>query len=72
MVASGSLCSLRVFFYGEKTIDEERPLMAELHDGIWVVEGTFKCPGGEHCKGGVAVIEISKDDGRILRVSHGE
>jgi len=59
--------------YGEKVINREKPLNAELKDGVWIVTGTLNCPGGGHkCLGGVAVIEISKDDGRILRVSHGE
>ena len=53
--------------YGEKIIDEEKPLKAELKDGIWTVEGTL-----HSARGGVAVIEISKDDGTILRASHGK
>ena len=62
--------------YGEKVINEEKPLKAELKDGVWVVEGTLHCPGGNpdasNCVGGVAIIEISKDDGKILKVSHGK
>ncbi|MEI7999440.1 MAG: YbbC/YhhH family protein [Candidatus Omnitrophota bacterium] len=58
--------------YSEKTIADEKPLKAELKDGIWIVEGTLPCPEGQRCVGGVAVIEISKDDGKILRVSHGK
>jgi len=58
--------------YGEETISKEKPLKAELKDGAWIVEGTLHCPEGEICKGGVATIEISKDDCRILRVSHGK
>lgn len=58
--------------YGEKVINEEKPLKAELKDDIWIVTGTLHCPEGRDCLGGVAEIEISKDDGRILRVSHGK
>jgi hypothetical protein len=58
--------------YGEKVISEEKPLKAVLKDGVWIVEGTLHCPGGHSCKGGVAIIEISKDDDKILRVSHGK
>jgi hypothetical protein len=58
--------------YGEKVINEEKPLKAVLKDGVWTVEGTLKCPEGEKCFGGVAIIKISKDDGRVLRVSHGK
>ena len=58
--------------YGEKVINDEKPFKAELKDGVWIVEGTFYCPEGQTCKGGVAIVEISKDDGKILRVSHGK
>jgi hypothetical protein len=58
--------------YGEKVISEEKPLKAVLRDGVWIVEGTLHCPEGQRCLGGVAIIEISKDDGKILRVSHGK
>jgi hypothetical protein len=57
--------------YGEKQINSEKPLNAELKDGIWIVTGTLNCLGGGHdCPGGVAIVEISKEDGRILRVIH--
>ena len=58
--------------YGQEKIDQEKPLNAVLKDGTWEITGTLNCPGGEHCLGGVAIIEISKDDGRVLRVSHGQ
>ena len=58
--------------YSEKIIKEEKPLKAELKDGVWIVEGSLNCPEEQRCLGGVAVIEISKDDGKILRVSHGQ
>ena len=57
--------------YGEKEISRERPYRAQLDtNGVWIVEGSFH--GGWLGKGGVAVAEIAKDDGRILRVSHGK
>ena len=55
--------------YGEKHIEEEKPYQAKLDKGVWTVEGSL--PKG-WTKGGVAVAEIAKDDGCILRVSHGE
>jgi len=54
--------------YGVATIAREKPYRAALRDGIWVVEGSL--PDG--FVGGVAIAEIAKDDGRILRVSHGK
>ena len=54
--------------YGEDKIQGEKPFKATLKNGVWRVEGTL--PNGYI--GGVAVAEISKDDARILRVSHGQ
>ena len=53
--------------YGEEKIQQEKPFHAVLTNGVWVVEGSL--PKGR--RGGVAVAEISKDDGRVLLVSHG-
>ena len=60
--------------YGENEIAHERPYTARLQtNGIWVVEGSFHSGWlGTAAKGGVAIAEISKEDGRILRVSHGK
>ncbi len=54
--------------YDERQIEKEKPYQAKLDNGIWTVEGSL--PKG--WLGGVAVAEIAKDDGCILRVSHGE
>ena len=52
--------------YGEARINSERPFTATLSNGVWAVEG-YLAP---HLRGGVALAEISKADGRILRVTH--
>jgi hypothetical protein len=54
--------------YGAEEIDHERPFVASLRNGVWFVRGSL--PKGHN--GGVAEIEIAKDDGRIIRVSHGQ
>ena len=54
--------------YGEKQIASEKPYRATLKDGVWEVTGSL--PG--LIVGGSAVAEISKRDGTILRVSHGQ
>jgi hypothetical protein len=54
--------------YGRDKIESERPFHASLRGGTWVVEGSL--PQGQ--VGGAAVAEISRADGRILRVSHGK
>src|SRR5258708_843245 len=53
--------------YGVAHIAGEWPYHATLHHGVWTVTGSLP----KAMKGGVAIAEISKDDGRILRVSHG-
>lgn len=58
--------------YGKELIEREKPFEAVLKEGVWTVTGTLPCPEGERCLGGVAEIDISKDDGRVLRVIHGE
>jgi hypothetical protein len=55
--------------YGADNISRQKPFHATLRsDGVWVVEGSL--PKG--WVGGVALAEISKIDGHILRVSHGQ
>jgi hypothetical protein len=58
--------------YGEARISQEKPFVAELHDGVWTVSGTFHSEAGTTRKGGVATIKISKLDGRIIMASHGK
>jgi len=62
--------------YGEKQIESERPFTATLKNGVWTVTGTLRCPDGKggtttSCDGGVAEVQISKNDARILYMSHG-
>jgi len=54
--------------YGTEHIAAEKPYQARLTNGVWIVEGSLP----EGVAGGVAEARISKDDGRILGVSHGQ
>ena len=56
--------------YGEAHIESERPFTATLSNGVWTVQGSL--PPDPDIRGGVALAEIAKDDGRILRVIHGK
>lgn len=57
--------------YGKKQVESEEPFRAKLKDGVWTVVGTLHCPdGSEQCFGGVAEVRISKDDGRVLFMTH--
>lgn len=55
--------------YGEKLIFSEKPFKVTLHGDVWTVTGK-DLPAG--WAGGVAEADISKRDGRILRVIHGQ
>lgn len=54
--------------YGLKTVARQQPLVATLKDGIWIVTGTLT----RGTPGGVAHVEISKRDCRVLSISHGK
>ena len=54
--------------YGEEQIASEKPYRATLSNGVWFVEGSLTT----NYVGGVAEAEIARDDGRILRVIHGQ
>jgi hypothetical protein len=61
--------------YGETKIESERPFIATLKKGVWTVEGTLRCSDGkggftEDCVGGVATLQLSKQDGRIISMVH--
>lgn len=52
--------------YGEQNIVSQRPFKASLRGRTWTIVGTLK-PG---LVGGTAILKLSKDDGRILFVTH--
>lgn len=52
--------------YGKQQIESEKPYQANLKNGVWRVTGSL--PKG--ADGGTAIAEISKDDGRILKIIH--
>jgi len=54
--------------YGKEHIEDEKPYRAKLKNGVWTVTGSLP----EGWNGGVAEAEIAKDDGRILRITHGQ
>jgi NTF2 fold immunity protein len=59
--------------YGDDAVASQRPLVASLVGETWYVSGTLPKPSsGTVVVGGVAHVEISKYDGRILRVAHGQ
>ncbi len=53
--------------YGDK-IYNQKPLIATLENGIWYVRGSLP----KNSVGGVAEIEISQKDGKILKQYHGK
>ena len=55
--------------YGASQIRSEQPYVATLKDGVWTVTSTLP---RQYNRGGVAMARISKRDGRILFVLHGQ
>jgi hypothetical protein len=55
--------------YGEKEIEYSKPFVAILRKGVWTVGGMGYHPDIE---GGGMEIDISKSDGRILRIYAGQ
>jgi hypothetical protein len=55
--------------YGAEQIAKEKPFKVTLKGEVWTVTGRDLPPG---TAGGVAEAEVSKRDGRILRVIHGQ
>ena len=53
--------------YGS-TVLKKKPFVARLVNEVWIVEGTLST----ELVGGVPIAEISKKDGKVLRVSHGQ
>ncbi len=54
--------------YGEKEVEYNKPFAAVLKKGRWTVGGMGNHPG---INGGGMEIDISKSDGRILRIYAG-
>jgi hypothetical protein len=54
--------------YGRQQIENESPLTATLHGDVWHIQGTGNSAPGS--KGGVAILEICKSNGRVLSVIH--
>lgn len=54
--------------YGEQNIDRQKPFKVILKNNVWVITGTLP----EGLMGGVAIIEISKKNAKVIRVSHGK
>lgn len=67
-VAKQIAAAVLVAIYGARQIEQQLPFRSTLRNGdVWVIAGTL--PAGS--RGGVAHIEISRRDGRILLLSHG-
>ncbi|EGZ1852033.1 protein YhhH [Escherichia coli] len=55
--------------YGQDAAEEEKPYEITELTTSWVVEGTIL---SDQIAGGVFIIEIGKNDGRILNFGHGK
>jgi hypothetical protein len=58
--------------YGDEIINRELPLRATLRpDNVWIVRGTLPHTYSSDARGGVAIVEITKKDGQVIRMSYG-
>jgi hypothetical protein len=55
--------------YG-KSILKQRPFQASLENNNWIVSGTLHCKKDNFCKGGVGIVRVSAQDGKIIDVTH--
>jgi hypothetical protein len=55
--------------YCKKQIEKEKPYKAILKNGVWYVSGSLP---KDYITGGVAEAEITKSDGRIIKIIHGK
>lgn len=55
--------------YGHDAAEEEKPYKIMELPTSWIVEGTIE---SDQIAGGVFIIEIGKNDGRILNFGHGK
>lgn len=53
--------------YGDAIL-KKKPFKAHLTGDVWIVEGTLPAES----VGGVPIAEISKKDGKIVRIRHGQ
>ena len=60
--------------YGQDVIASEHPFRAVLKGNIWIVTGSVPCndPAGRLCPGGAAEVHISRKDGRVTFMGHGQ
>jgi hypothetical protein len=54
--------------YGKKMLEQEKPFVAALENGVWHVHGSVP----ENWVGGVAEAWIDQKDGRVLKFTHGK
>jgi hypothetical protein len=57
-------------FYGHDLVEAEKPYSAVLKGDLWTVRGTL--PKGDQRMGGTLTVQISKRDGRIVSMTHGQ
>jgi hypothetical protein len=60
--------------YGDEEIERQKPFIISEKGDVWYVRGVARRPrfGGPMIFSGNLEIEISKTDGRIVRISHGK
>lgn len=55
--------------YGDAVL-KQKPFKAISSEDKWIISGTLNCPNDEVCSGGVGEVDIDKNTGKILRMTH--
>ena len=57
------------YIYGPESIEEQKPFLVNLENNIWIIEGYWD-KDDYNTFGGNVYMELSKEDGTILKVIH--
>ena len=63
--------AILVSVYGEQVL-AQRPFKIGSTKKSWILDGTFHCPKGQVCFGGVARVEFNKHDAQVINIEHGK
>lgn len=52
--------------FGRTIVNQERPLVVRLDSSVWTISGSLP----KNSRGGVGTVNLSAQDGHLIRVSH--
>jgi hypothetical protein len=64
--------AILVPIYGKESIDRQKPFFVSLEKDVWTVSGRLRQVPNHIVVGGVFLIQISRQDGRVRFHTHGK